>query len=126
MASRPRAFWQSITLWTLSFGSAVTMGISTVAWGNDAPQPTSESASPSPPPAADTPTPPQPQPGDRRKERMQHMRQACAADVKTLCAQVKPGEGRILDCLEAHSKDLSDKYYDQLEKRAQPHKGDTQ
>ena len=59
-------------------------------------------------------------------EGIQHMRQACAADAKTFCAQVKPGEGRILDCFEAHLKDLSDECYDRLEKRAQPHKGGTQ
>jgi hypothetical protein len=54
------------------------------------------------------------------------MRQACAADAKVFCAQVKTGEGRLLNCFETHLKDLFDECYDRLEKRAQPHKGGTQ
>jgi hypothetical protein len=57
---------------------------------------------------------------------MQHMRQACAADVKTFCAQVKPGEGRIVDCLKEHSKDVSKGCSDLLEQLSQPHKRDKQ
>lgn len=32
---------------------------------------------------------------------------ACAADIKAQCADVKPGEGRIRDCVKDHFKDLS-------------------
>ncbi|MCS6329131.1 MAG: hypothetical protein H8K06_18895 [Nitrospira sp.] len=34
-------------------------------------------------------------------------RKACAEDVTRLCANVKPGEGRIAQCLKAHTQDLS-------------------
>jgi hypothetical protein len=32
---------------------------------------------------------------------------ACAADIKSLCSDVKPGDGRIRDCVKAHFADLS-------------------
>ena len=32
---------------------------------------------------------------------------ACAADIKTLCQGVQPGEGRIRDCVKSHFSDLS-------------------
>jgi Cysteine rich repeat len=33
---------------------------------------------------------------------------ACAADVKTVCEGVQPGEGRIRDCIKAHVGQLSE------------------
>jgi cysteine rich repeat protein len=33
---------------------------------------------------------------------------ACVADIKKLCADVKPGEGRIAGCVKAHVADLSE------------------
>ena len=33
---------------------------------------------------------------------------ACAADIKTQCAGVQPGEGRIKACIKGHFKDLSE------------------
>ena len=33
---------------------------------------------------------------------------ACAADIKTLCAGVEPGQGRIAACVKEHFKDLSE------------------
>jgi len=33
---------------------------------------------------------------------------ACAGDVKSLCAGVQPGEGRIKACVKDHFKDLSE------------------
>ena len=33
---------------------------------------------------------------------------ACVSDIKTLCAGVKPGEGRIAGCLKDHMKDVSE------------------
>jgi len=53
---------------------------------------------------------------------MQRMRQACAADVKKFCSQVKPGGRHIVKCLEDHSKEISDEFYDLLEKRAERQK----
>ena len=32
---------------------------------------------------------------------------ACVADIKKLCADVKPGEGRIAGCVKQHVADLS-------------------
>lgn len=32
---------------------------------------------------------------------------ACRADVEKFCAGVKPGEGRIVDCLKQHKSELS-------------------
>lgn len=33
---------------------------------------------------------------------------ACVTDVKSLCEDVKPGEGRIAACVKDHMKDLSE------------------
>jgi hypothetical protein len=33
---------------------------------------------------------------------------ACASDIKTLCADVRPGKGRIAGCVKDHMKDLSE------------------
>jgi hypothetical protein len=33
---------------------------------------------------------------------------ACVTDIKTLCAGVEPGEGRIAGCVKDHIKDLSE------------------
>jgi hypothetical protein len=49
---------------------------------------------------------------------MHKFRQACAADVKQFCPNVKPGGGRILQCLEEHFKEVSDGCYQMLEKQA--------
>jgi Cysteine rich repeat len=34
-------------------------------------------------------------------------RQACAADIKQLCAEIKPGEGRLKACVKEHFGQLS-------------------
>lgn len=34
------------------------------------------------------------------------VRKPCSTDEKRFCAQVKPGQGRILECLKAHRKQL--------------------
>ena len=36
------------------------------------------------------------------------VRQACQADIAQFCPNVKPGGGRIRDCLKAHATNLSD------------------
>jgi hypothetical protein len=33
---------------------------------------------------------------------------ACAADIKAKCADVKPGGGRIKDCVKTHAADFSE------------------
>ena len=35
------------------------------------------------------------------------MAKACAEDIKTLCPGVKPGEGRIIQCLKEHRQEVS-------------------
>lgn len=35
------------------------------------------------------------------------LREACLGDVKKLCADVRPGGGRIVQCLRGHDRDLS-------------------
>src|SRR5271167_6977 len=34
-------------------------------------------------------------------------RQACAADIKQICAEVKPGDGRLKGCVKEHFGQLS-------------------
>jgi hypothetical protein len=38
----------------------------------------------------------------------QGVAKACAADIKSQCAGVQPGEGRIRACFKSHFKDLSE------------------
>jgi hypothetical protein len=48
------------------------------------------------------------------------VREACAADVKKLCADVQPGGGRIRACIAAHRDELSEGCRDALQQaRAQ-------
>jgi hypothetical protein len=41
---------------------------------------------------------------------------ACKADVKKLCADVKPGKGAIADCMKEHAADISDGCKDAMAK----------
>jgi hypothetical protein len=41
------------------------------------------------------------------KENLQRMRQACDQDVKKLCPDIRPGGGRILQCLRGQESNLS-------------------
>jgi len=43
----------------------------------------------------------------RPREVLFVMRSACGADVRTLCAGVDPGGGRILQCLVSNASSLS-------------------
>lgn len=46
--------------------------------------------------------------GSEERGRGRHAgRKACAEDAKKLCSGVKPGEGRIMQCLKAHAQELS-------------------
>lgn len=38
----------------------------------------------------------------------------CKADAEKLCKDVQPGEGRVIECLKTHQKELSPKCVDQV------------
>jgi len=44
-------------------------------------------------------------------------RKACAEDVKKLCAGVKAGEGRIMQCLREHTQELSPACNEMMQQR---------
>jgi hypothetical protein len=44
----------------------------------------------------------------RMKERRHEMRATCEADVKRLCPNVQPGDGRIMMCLREYKSELSE------------------
>jgi hypothetical protein len=52
------------------------------------------------------PAPPAPPAGDGHS--FAKVREACRPDVERLCKDVKPGDGRIRECLKAHAPELSD------------------
>ncbi len=67
---------------------------------------------PATPPAMEAPaaSAPSPSGGAAPEERGRGghgARKACADDVKRLCTGIKPGEGRIVQCLKEHAQDLS-------------------
>ena len=39
---------------------------------------------------------------------MEKAREACAPDIQKLCPDVKPGGGRIIQCLRSHATEVSD------------------
>lgn len=45
-----------------------------------------------------------------------HYRVACAEDVQRLCREVEPGEGRLLQCLQERTQDISEGCYRSLPK----------
>src|SRR5262245_17085174 len=45
--------------------------------------------------------------GEHRQQAMHKMKEACGADIQKLCQNVKPGEGRIIQCLEQHQSEVS-------------------
>ena len=44
---------------------------------------------------------------EESKKRVKEAHQACDADVQKFCKDVKPGHGRIVNCLRDHEKELS-------------------
>src|SRR5512146_517217 len=48
------------------------------------------------------------------KEERSRFLTACQTDVKHLCASVKPGGGQILQCLQEHAQEVSDRCYETL------------
>lgn len=89
-------------------------------WGAD---PTPVPSTAPEPPAAQTPaptspssTPTQEERGGRKRGGMHKMREACGTDIKQFCSDVKPGGGRIEQCLEQHQKEVSQNCNKLLEK----------
>ena len=85
-------------------------------------EPADSAPSTSPPPSSSRTPPQEDVPGESRgkmREGMQKFRQACDADVKQFCPNGKPGGGRILQCLDEHSKEVSGNCQSMLEKRGQ-------
>jgi len=52
------------------------------------------------------------------KEDRSRMITACDEDVKRFCNAVKPGGGQILQCLQSHDQEVSDRCYETLPKGA--------
>ena len=53
----------------------------------------------------------------RMQEGRQQFRAACDPDIKQFCANVQPGGGRVIRCLQDHSKEVSPPCHQVLEKR---------
>ena len=53
---------------------------------------------------------------EEKSERKAEWEEACGEEVKKLCADVKPGEGRIIECMKAKSESLSVGCKAQIEK----------
>lgn len=85
-------------------GVLLSAGFAHPTWADDQTPPST-----SPPPAA----------SDAHKRGREMIKQACGDDVKRFCQEVKPGGGRIVQCLEEHAKDLSQDCSKLMEKRAQ-------
>jgi hypothetical protein len=56
--------------------------------------------------AQNTP-PPAPPSGEGGAGDFTKVREACHEDIERLCKEVKPGDGRIRECLRAHRDELS-------------------
>jgi hypothetical protein len=52
-------------------------------------------------------SPPAPPPGAGGAGEFAKVREACHEDVERLCKDVKPGDGRLRECLHAHKDELS-------------------
>ena len=50
------------------------------------------------------------------KEDRSRLMAACDEDVKRFCRAIKPGSGQILQCLQSHGQDVSDRCYQALPK----------
>ncbi len=45
---------------------------------------------------------------EAKKEMLQKLQEACSEDVKTLCADIEPGDKRIMKCLRKNRDKVSD------------------
>jgi len=79
------------------------------AWAAESTQSSDPSAPPtaSAPPSSTAAPAQEEQRGSRMRQGMHAMQAACGADIKQFCSAVKPGGGRIVQCLEEHQKDVS-------------------
>lgn len=102
--------------------SAIFMGVyaTHAVWGADpdpvpstAPEPP---AAQTPPPTTPSSTPTQEERGGRMRGGMRKMREACGTDIKQFCSNIKPGGGRIEQCLEQHQTEVSQNCNQLLEK----------
>jgi hypothetical protein len=50
------------------------------------------------------------------KEDRSRLIEACAEDTKRFCRTIKPGDGQILQCLQSHDQEVSDRCYHALPK----------
>lgn len=50
----------------------------------------------------------------QNREKSKEIKKACKADYKKLCKEVKPGEGRIIQCLNSKQAELSQSCKDAL------------
>ena len=54
------------------------------------------------------------------KRKVMEMREDCRADVEKFCKDVKPGAGRIINCLKAHETELSPACKVDISKHSKP------
>jgi hypothetical protein len=59
---------------------------------------------------------------DAMKAAMKDVKEACHADVEKLCAEVKPGHGRIIKCMKEHQAELSETCKAEIEKKKEARK----
>jgi Cysteine rich repeat len=50
------------------------------------------------------------------KEERSRLMAACAVEMKRFCSGAKPGGGHVLQCLQAHARELTDRCYETLPK----------
>jgi len=53
---------------------------------------------------------------DKALVKIEEARKTCGADISKFCAEVKPGEGRVLNCLNAKKSELAPDCRTQVEK----------
>jgi hypothetical protein len=46
---------------------------------------------------------------ERAVAALSYVANECDADLEKYCASIKPGEGRLLECIEKHDKEVSDR-----------------
>ena len=54
------------------------------------------------------------------EEERKAVRAACTDDAKKLCAGVRPGQGRLISCMQANLKDLSPACRERFEQMQKP------